>query len=83
MLDYSPSPEEAKLSYKGHVLMENRNVLLVQTFLTEASGRAERDTALLMAVGNRAIFSQVAIRLMSTAVKSSCCLVPPENARTA
>ncbi|HEV2717987.1 MAG TPA: transposase, partial [Terriglobales bacterium] len=40
---------EAKLSYLGHVLMENRNGLLVQTFLTEAHGRAERDAALLMA----------------------------------
>ena len=29
--------------------MENRNGLLVQTFLTEANGRAERDAALLMA----------------------------------
>src|SRR5881396_1921952 len=32
---------EAKLGYLGHVLMENRNGLLVQTFLTEANGRAE------------------------------------------
>src|ERR1700756_1906771 len=40
---------EAKLSYLGHVLMENRNGLLVQIFLTEANGRAERDAALLMA----------------------------------
>ena len=39
---------EAKLSYLGHVLMENRNGLLVQTFLTEATGRAERDAAMLM-----------------------------------
>jgi DDE family transposase len=30
-------------------MMENRNGLLVQTFLTESSGRAERDAALLMA----------------------------------
>ena len=29
--------------------MENRNGLLLQTFLTEANGRAERDAALLMA----------------------------------
>jgi hypothetical protein len=29
--------------------MENRNGLLVQTFLTEANGRAEQDAALLMA----------------------------------
>ena len=40
---------EAKLSYLGHVLMENRNGLLVQTFLTEANGKAERDAAMLMA----------------------------------
>jgi hypothetical protein len=33
---------------RGHVLMENRNGLLVQTFLTEANGRAERDAAMLM-----------------------------------
>ena len=39
----------AKLGYLGHVLMENRNGLLVQTFLTEANGRAERDAAMLMA----------------------------------
>jgi hypothetical protein len=29
--------------------MENRNGLLVQTFLTEANGRAEREAAMLMA----------------------------------
>jgi transposase len=40
---------EAKLSYLGHVMMENRNGLLVQTFLTEANGRAERGAAMLMA----------------------------------
>src|SRR5207249_1789874 len=40
---------EAKLGYLGHVLMENRNGLLVQTFLTEANGRAERDAAMLTA----------------------------------
>lgn len=33
----------------GHVWMETRNGLLVQTFLTKANGRAERDAALLMA----------------------------------
>jgi hypothetical protein len=40
---------EAKLSYMGHVMMENRNGLLVEAFLTESHGRAERDAALLMA----------------------------------
>src|ERR1700736_973684 len=40
---------EARLGYLGHVLMENRNGLLRQTFLSEANGRAERDAAMLMA----------------------------------
>jgi transposase len=40
---------EAKLSYLGHGLMENRNGLLVRTMVTQANGTAERDAALLMA----------------------------------
>lgn len=38
----------AKLSYAGHVLMENRNGLMVDIRLTEANGRAERETGLEM-----------------------------------
>jgi transposase len=41
--------KEAKLSYAGHVLMENRNGLVVETLVTQANGTAERDAALLMA----------------------------------
>ena len=40
---------ESKLSYLGHVLMENRNGLVVDTCLTKATGTAERDAALQMA----------------------------------
>ena len=40
---------EAKLSYLGHGLMENRHGLLVRTMVTPADGTAERDAALLMA----------------------------------
>jgi len=40
---------EAKLSYLGHGLMENRNGLLVKTGVTLAGGTAERDAALGMA----------------------------------
>ncbi len=36
------SGSQAKLSYMGHVLMENRNGLLVQTFLTEACSWRKR-----------------------------------------
>jgi transposase len=38
----------AKLSYAGHLLMEHRNALLVDIELTQATGYAERDTALEM-----------------------------------
>ena len=41
--------KEAKLSYMGHVLMENRNGLAVDAMTTQARGTAERDAALLMA----------------------------------
>jgi transposase len=40
---------EAKLGYLGHVLMENRHGLLVDTMVTQADGTAERDAALLLA----------------------------------
>ena len=40
---------ESKLCYLGHVLMENRNGLVVDTRLTKATGTAERDAALQMA----------------------------------
>jgi hypothetical protein len=42
------SGREAKLSFGGHALMENRNGLLVDLQVTEANGRAERQTALSM-----------------------------------
>lgn len=38
----------AKLCFAGHVLMENRNALLVDVELSEASGFAERDVAVEM-----------------------------------
>jgi ribosomal protein S4 len=40
---------EAKLSYHGHVLMENRHGLAVDGCVTQATGLAERETALAMA----------------------------------
>jgi hypothetical protein len=44
--------QEAKLCYLGHVLMENRNGLVVDTRLTLATGTAEREAAIAM-VGER------------------------------
>jgi transposase len=40
--------KEAKLSYSGNLLIENRNGLIVNAELLEANGRAERDAALMM-----------------------------------
>ena len=42
---------EAKLAYLGHVLMENRHGLVVDTRVTQATGTAEREAALVMAEG--------------------------------
>jgi len=41
--------KEAKLCFMGHALMENRNGLVVDSRLTQATGTAERDAALEMA----------------------------------
>lgn len=39
---------ESRLCFMGHVLMENRNGLAVDAALTQATGTAEREAALLM-----------------------------------
>ena len=39
---------EARLSYLGHTLVENRSGLIVGTYLTTADGHAERGAALMM-----------------------------------
>lgn len=44
--------KEAKLCYMGHLMMENRNSLIVDARLTEANGTAERATALDMIKDN-------------------------------
>jgi len=40
--------KEAKLSYNGNLLIENRNGLIVDTETFQANGTAERDAALVM-----------------------------------
>src|SRR3982750_2801170 len=49
MLARKGSGKEAKLSYSGHVLMENRNGLVVDAVVDLATGTAERDAAFAMA----------------------------------
>ena len=41
--------QEAKLAYLGHVLVENRHGLVVDSRVTQATGTAEREAALAMA----------------------------------
>ena len=48
MLARKGAGKEAKLSYSGHVLMENRNGLIADVEVLQATGTAERDAALLM-----------------------------------
>jgi hypothetical protein len=43
--------KEAKLCFTGHVLMENRNGLVVDVTFTQATGTAEREAALAMLGG--------------------------------
>jgi transposase len=40
--------QEAKLSYLGHVLIENRNGMIVDAMLTQADGTAEREAAIIL-----------------------------------
>jgi transposase len=47
---YKKAPgQEAKLASLGHVLMENRHGLVVDTRVTQATGTAEREAAMAMA----------------------------------
>jgi hypothetical protein len=48
MLARKGNGKEAKLSYSGHVLMENRNGLVANVEVLQANGTAERDAALGM-----------------------------------
>jgi IS5 family transposase len=45
---YRKGGKESHLSYLGHVMMENRNGLVIDARLSQATGTAERDTAVQM-----------------------------------
>ncbi len=51
--------KEARLSFAGHVLMENRNGLCVDVSLSEANGTAEREEALGMVQRQKEVGVQV------------------------
>ena len=54
------SGSEARLGYLGHVLTENRNGLIVDARLTQATGTAERDAALEM-LSNKAHWKRITL----------------------
>lgn len=51
---------ESRLSYMGHLLTENRNGLVVDVRLTQATGKAEREAALEM-LGRKAAWRRVTL----------------------
>jgi len=48
MLAKKARGQEARLAYAGHILMENRNGLILDLLVTPATGTAEREAALAM-----------------------------------
>ncbi len=48
MLAKKARGQEARLSYAGHILMENKNGLILDLLVTPATGTAEREAALVM-----------------------------------
>jgi transposase len=48
MLARKARGQETRLSYAGHVLMENRNGLILDLLVSQATGTAEREAALVM-----------------------------------
>src|SRR5437764_239682 len=63
--------QPAKLAYLGHVLMENRHALVVDTRLSLATGTAEREAALAMVAAVPAITGS---RWAPTRLTTSPCL---------
>jgi IS5 family transposase len=51
---------ESRLGYLGHVITENRNGLVVDARLTQATGTAEREAALAM-IGNKPAWKRVTL----------------------
>ena len=67
---YRKGPAQpAKLAYLGHVLIENRHALVVNTRLTLATGTAEREAALEM--GSRSVPTRRTMRPSSSPICAS------------
>ena len=78
--------KEAKLSYAGHILTENRNGLIVDAELTQATGRAEPEAALTMisrlpGIGPKTIGADKGYDSRSFVEGARACSVTPHVAR--
>ena len=68
--------KEAKLSYSGNLLVENRNGLIVNAMVWEASGTAERDTALAMLeqiAGTKQVTATKALTRLTSSPSAATC----------
>jgi hypothetical protein len=65
--------EEARLSFMGHALMENRNGLIIDAVTTRASGHAERLAALALIEPHADQSRWVPTRLTTPAISSWNC----------
>jgi transposase len=80
--------KEAKLSYAGHILTENRNGLIVDAELTQATGRAEPEAALEMisrlpGVGRKTLGGDKGYDTRKLVEGARACDVTPHVARKA
>ena len=80
--------KEAKLSYAGHILTENRNGLIVDAELTQATGTAEREAALTMisrlpGVGHKTLGADKGYDSRGFVEGARACSVTPHVARKA
>ena len=68
--------KDAKLSYSGNLLVENRNGLIVNAMVWEASGTAERDTALAMLeqiAGTKQVTATKALTRLTSSPSAATC----------
>lgn len=78
--------KEAKMSYAGHIMTENRNGLIVDAELTQATGTAEREAALVMigripGVGHKTVGADKGYDTTDFVECARACEVTPHVAR--
>lgn len=73
--------QPAKLCYMGHALIENRNGLVVGGSISQATGTAERETALALIDGVIAKGGSPSVPIRATMSRSSCMIYDIDGSR--